>query len=88
MTSANGKAAPPRDRLTRRRGQRSGDRVSLPPPPDKRLTALEVRLVVGDDRDLLREPALALLQHLPDRFRHLSDVAADDLIVVAAQDFA
>lgn len=35
------------------------------------LTALEVRLVVSDDRHLLGQRALTLLQHLSDRLRHL-----------------
>lgn len=59
-------------------GSVPGTAVPCPLPPDKRLTALEVRLVVGDDRDFLGEPALALLQHLPDRFRHLPKVAGSD----------
>lgn len=40
------------------------------------LTALEVRLVVGDDRHLLGQRALALFQHLSERLRHL--VVADN----------
>lgn len=37
-----------------------------------RRTSLEVRLVVGNDWNLVGEGALALLQHFPQHFRYLA----------------